>query len=123
MLTERTVGIVGSRVFEDYEFFDSIVRTKVQPDDLIVSGGARGVDSFAQRWAKEHGHSILIHYPDYSRKGSGATFARNRRIVEDSDLILAFYAKGRFQQGGTANTAKWARELNVPLEEYEEPND
>jgi hypothetical protein len=35
-------------------------------------------------------------------------------------MVIAFYQKGRFQQGGTSNTAEWARKLNVPLFEYEE---
>jgi predicted Rossmann fold nucleotide-binding protein DprA/Smf involved in DNA uptake len=62
----------------------------------------------------------MIFYPKYSLLGSGATFARNRHIVENSDLVLIFYAKGQFQQGGSANTASCARKLGVTLREYEE---
>lgn len=98
---------------------DSLIAT----DDEIVSGGAHGVDSMAQRYAKENGHTIHIYYPNYNRYGKGATFIRNRIIVEESDLVLAFYQKGRFQQGGTADTAKWARELGKELKEYEEELD
>jgi hypothetical protein len=45
---------------------------------------------------------------------------RNKLIAESSDLVLAFYQKGRFQEGGTANTIKWARELEIPYLEFEE---
>lgn len=75
----------------------------------------------AQRWAKENGRRILVIYPDYGRKGKGATFFRNREIVEESDIVIAFYSIGKFQQGGTANSAEWARKLDRELHEYEEP--
>lgn len=114
------IGVVGSREFKNYrqicDYLDKISRL----GDTIVSGGAVGVDSMAQRYAKEHGLRILIIYPDYAHYGRGATFVRNKEIVEESDEIVAFYATGRFQQGGTANTADWARKLGVKLTEFEE---
>ena len=73
----------------------------------------------AQRWAKDHGHAIHIYYPRWEN-GRSAGFVRNKRIVENSDLVLAFYSTGNFAKGGTANTAHWARELNVKLIEFEE---
>jgi predicted Rossmann fold nucleotide-binding protein DprA/Smf involved in DNA uptake len=74
----------------------------------------------AQRYAKEKGKQILIIYPSYAQFGRPATFIRNKIIVENADIVLAFYQKGRFQQGGTANTAEWARKLGVTLHEFEE---
>jgi len=116
----RRIAIVGSRTFTNYEQISHKLADILVPSDSLVSGGAVGVDSMAQRYAKESGLEITICYPDYGRYGKGATFVRNRRIVELSDLVLAFYAKGRFQQGGTANTIHWARELGVPYFEHEE---
>lgn len=81
---------------------------------------AIGVDSMAQRWAKENGKVIQIWYPNYKRYARGATFQRNEKIAENADLVLAFYRKGHFQEGGTANTATWARKLNRDLLEFEE---
>ena len=113
-------GVVGSRTFRNYkqlcDYLDSVVRR----GDSIVSGGAVGVDGMAQRYAKEHGLRILIIYPDYAHYGRGATFVRNKEIVEESDEIIAFYARGRFQEGGTKNTAEWASKLGKPLVEIEE---
>jgi predicted Rossmann fold nucleotide-binding protein DprA/Smf involved in DNA uptake len=116
----RTIAIVGSRDFVNYAQLKRVLDDIIRTDDEFVSGGAKGVDSMAQRYAKEAGHNIHIYYPKYAQHGPGATFIRNKEIVEHSELVLAFYAKGRFQQGGTANSAKWARELNIELKEYEE---
>lgn len=120
MNTIRRVAVVGSRKFANYNQLKTKLDEILELDDEIVSGGAVGVDSFAQRYCKEHGITIHIYYPDWERKGRGAGFIRNRHIVEHSDLVLAFYAKGSFQEGGTANTAMHARQLGVELKEYEE---
>lgn len=116
----KRIAIVGSREFHNYEQLKEIINKFIHEDDEIVSGGALGADSMAQRYAKEFGYNMHIYYPKYARYGKPATFIRNKIIVEHSDLVLAFYQKGRFQQGGTANTAKWARELGVELHEFEE---
>lgn len=124
MLTYKRIGVVGSREFKNYNQLEFEVRHRVGEEDWIVSGGAMGADSMAQRLAKQEGGTILIHYPKWHNdKGiyiPSAGFDRNRKIVEHSDVVMAFYQKGRFGQGGTANTAKWARELGVELVEFEE---
>lgn len=116
----RKIGVVGSRTFANYNQISNYLNRILKRGDIIVSGGAVGVDSMAQRYAKEHGHRIIICYPDYEFHGKGATFVRNKEIVEHSDFVVAFYSAGRFQQGGTSNTIEWARKLGVPFEEYEE---
>lgn len=117
----KVVAIVGSREFGNYQQLKTEALKHLTGDDEIVSGGAKGADSMAQRLAKEEGFDFHICYPKSKQHGWPASaFIRNKRIVEHADIVLAFYQKGRFQQGGTANTAKWARELNVPLFEFEE---
>ena len=119
MLTYRRIGVVGSRIFKNYAQLSRVLMGYVNPEDEIVSGGAEGADSMAQRYAKEHGHAIYIIYPHWEH-GISAGFARNKKIVEVSDLIIAFYAKGKFQKGGTSNTIMWAQKLEKPYLEIEE---
>jgi predicted Rossmann fold nucleotide-binding protein DprA/Smf involved in DNA uptake len=120
-LTYRRIGVVGSRAFKNYAQLKRVVTGYIiSDDDEIVSGGAIGADSMAQRFAKEEQYNMVIKYPQYRVYGSPATFVRNKLIVENSDVVLAFYAKGSFQQGGTANSAEWARKLGKELHEYEE---
>ena len=114
------IAVVGSRIFLNYEQLSNYLDKNLKWGDSIVSGGAIGVDSMAQRYAKDRGLRITIIYPDYGRYGKGATFIRNKEIVEESDRVVAFYATGHFQEGGTANTAGWARKLGKPIEELEE---
>lgn len=119
----KNVAVVGSREFKNYAQLSETVNDILGYDDEEVSGGAGGADSLAQRFAKEYGRTITIVYPKWEEHGiydKGAGFKRNKIIVEKSKLVLAFYAKDRFQQGGTANTAEWAKRLDVPLLEFKE---
>jgi predicted Rossmann fold nucleotide-binding protein DprA/Smf involved in DNA uptake len=119
MIVGKRVAVVGSREFKNYAQLSLVLDQYLKYEDEIVSGGALGADSFAQRYAKEKGYVIHIYYPRWEH-GKSAGFERNKRIVENSDIVIAFYAKKRFQQGGTANTAMWARKMEKPLYEYEE---
>lgn len=116
----KSVGVIGSREFKNYSQLERELDKVMGPDDEIVSGGAVGADSMAQRYAKEKGYNIKIFYPKYWRYGKPATFQRNKLIAEASSVVIAFYQKGRFQMGGTANTIEWCKKLGVPYFEYEE---
>lgn len=120
MKLHRNIGVVGSREFKQWPLLKETIDKYISEEDEIISGGASGADSMAQRYAKESGHDIQIKYPKYARYGKPATFIRNKVIAEQSDLVLAFYQKGRYQLGGTANTAEWARKLGIELIEFEE---
>jgi hypothetical protein len=88
-IKEMKVAIIGSRNFNDYEF----LRTAciLFPDiDLIISGGARGADSLAERYAKEANIPTLIFKPDWSI-GKQAGYLRNIKIIEAADIVLAFW--------------------------------
>lgn len=121
MKLNRSIAVVGSREFKAWPLLRQTIDEFIKDDeDEIISGGAVGADSMAQRYAKEFGYDIQIKYPKYARYGRGATFIRNERIVRASDLVLAFYAKNSYQKGGTANSAEWARKLGIELHEFEE---
>lgn len=123
MLTHKIIAVVGSREFKNVKQLQRVVESYVKEDDWIVSGGAVGADSMAYAWAKRHGRTIIVHFPLWYVDGhydAGGGFKRNKKIADDADIVLAFYQKGRFQQGGTANTATWARTLNKELHEFEE---
>ena len=88
------LGIVGSREFLDYSLLAGTVdnfveKTKIKVEK-IISGGAKGADSLAVRYASEHGYPMVEFKPDYGLYGRGAPLKRNTTIVENSDIVLAF---------------------------------
>mgnify|MGYP001320269151 CR=1 FL=1 len=66
---------------------------KYLPVDVteIVSGGARGVDTSAKEYALAHGLRLTEFLPEYDKFGRGAPLKRNITIIENADLVLAFW--------------------------------
>ena len=83
------VAIIGSRDFNDY---DLLVKTLEElAISLIVSGGAKGADSLAERYAIEHEIETLIFKPDYKLYNRGAPLKRNLQIIDASEFVIAFW--------------------------------
>lgn len=90
MSLAEKVAIVGSRDFPDC----NIVRRYIESlpiDTEIVSGGARGVDAWAERIAKERGMPCTVFPADWNKLGKQAGFIRNTQIVNYADRIVAFW--------------------------------
>ncbi len=57
----------------------------------IVSGGAKGIDSCARDYAASHGIKLTEFLPEYLKYGRGAPLKRNITIIQNSDIVLAFW--------------------------------
>lgn len=80
--------------------------------ELIVSGGARGVDTLAEQYAIRHGIKTLIIRPEYEKYGRSAPIRRNDTIVDSADMVLAFWdGKSR----GTMYTIDYAKQHDKPV--------
>lgn len=107
------VGVIGSRTGFSRSKVFSFLDDTIKPDDIIVSGGANGVDSFAEEYADLKGLTKLIYKPDFS-KGYDVKkyFERNKKIIETSDLIIAFWDK---TSKGTKFGIEYAKSLNKDI--------
>jgi hypothetical protein len=83
------VAVIGSRTFNDYESVKDKLDS-ISDITLIVSGGAMGADTLGERYARENGISTVIFKPDWS-KGRGAGFLRNTDIINEADIVVAFW--------------------------------
>lgn len=63
--------VVGSRTFSDYSYFsmkmDKILASKTDKTIVILSGGAGGTDSLAERYAKERNYVFLCMPADWEK--------------------------------------------------------
>lgn len=88
----KKIGIVGSRDFPESSkkyikwFIEDCAR-----NTIIISGGARGVDRWAVQYAKDYDMETIVFLLDKSLGFPKALFARNIQIVDESDLIVAFW--------------------------------
>lgn len=100
--------IVGSRSITDFDLSPYI------PSDLdtVISGGAGGVDSLAEKYADTHRISKYILRPRYDLYGRAAPLKRNKLMVDMADAVLVIW-DGRSK--GTQYTMKYAKKMNRPL--------
>lgn len=108
------VAIVGSRGYPNLNQVREFV-SKLKPGTIVVSGGADGVDKAAEVQAKACGLNVEIYYPRWDLHGKGAGFARNRLIVANSDMVVAFWDG---KSNGTKHSIGVAHELNKPVRVY-----
>ena len=79
--------IIGSRCIESFDLSDFISKDT----ELIISGGAKGVDSIAERYADENNISKLILRPKYKKYGKAAPLKRNQQMIDLADEILVIW--------------------------------
>ena len=81
------VAIVGSRGITFYQF----ERYLPESTSEILSGGAKGIDTCAREFAKEHQIPFTEFLPDYHRFGRAAPIKRNDRLIDAADMVLIFW--------------------------------
>ena len=74
-----------------------------------MSGGAKGADSLAEKYALENNIETEIFYPDWDKDGKAAGFIRNNQIIKNSNIVFAF-TNG---SNGTQNSINIAKKLNI----------
>ena len=80
--------------------------------DTIVSGGAKGADTYAKEYALKNDIPIIEFLPDYQKYGRKAPLLRNLQIVDNCDFLLAFWDG---TSRGTKFTIDYAEKRGVPL--------
>lgn len=93
--------IAGSRSFNDYDTLcyicdRSLANQKDFGNIIIVSGGARGADSLAERYAHEHGCKLKVFPAKWHLYGKGAGYRRNTEMQKyistfEQRCILCFW--------------------------------
>ena len=105
------VAVIGSRGL----LVDDL--GKYLPDDTteIISGGAKGVDASAREYALRHGLKLTEYLPEYSRYGRAAPLKCNITIIENADLVLAFWDGA---SRGTKFVIDNCEKRNIPIKIY-----
>lgn len=102
------LAVIGSR---NCPPIDIEAHLKYIPD-TIISGGARGADTYARLFAQKHNLKLIEFLPNYDTYGKGAPLVRNKLIVEACDCLIAFWdGKSR----GTKFTLDYAKQLGKPI--------
>lgn len=107
--------IAGSRTINNYNIVKSAIEKVVNSDDgwtitEIVSGGAKGIDSLGERWAKNNDIPIKRFVADWEQYGKAAGPIRNTLMAKYSDCLIAIWdGKSR----GTSHMITEAQSLDL----------
>ena len=101
--------IIGSRNIKNVDL------SLYVPDgvDLIISGGAAGVDTLAEEYADKKRISKLILRPQYALYRRGAPLKRNEIMVDICDKVLVFWDG---ISKGTKYTIDYAKAISKEIE-------
>jgi hypothetical protein len=87
------LAIVGSRnPGISYSKFEELLLAKINIGDVtqVISGGAKGIDTFAKLFAGKHRIPLMEFLPKYDLYGKYATLKRNTEIVREANVVAAF---------------------------------
>jgi hypothetical protein len=100
------VAVIGSRSFDNYDLLD-VVLSEEPNISLIISGGAKGADSLAKRFAEDnnipckvieanwsdltHEDALIKEHPDGRQYDARAGFRRNFDIINEADKVIVFW--------------------------------
>ena len=109
------VLIAGSRGINEFNF-DGLIPTEA---DLIISGGARGIDTLAEKYADKNNISKLILRPKYEKYGKSAPLIRNKEMIELADFVLVVWDGS---SRGTKYTIDYSKKLGKQIAVVTEEN-
>ena len=81
----------------------------------IISGGAKGIDSCAREYALANNIKLTEFLPEYEKYGKNAPLKRNITIIENADIVLAFWDG---ESGGTKYVIDNCGRMGVPVKVY-----
>ncbi len=107
--------VSGSRTINNYSFVKDAIIQIVKKFDIstIIHGAARGVDTLADKAARELGLGVEKYPANWSKYGRSAGMIRNREMAERADILLAIW--DGFSPG-TAGMIEIMRSLHKPFE-------
>ena len=97
--------IAGSRNIDEFDLSPYIPKETT----LIISGGAKGIDTIAEKYADEHKISKLILLPQYSLYGKSAPIKRNEMMVNIADTVIVVWDGN---SSGTKSTLQYSKMKN-----------
>lgn len=104
--------IAGSRSIRDIRALHKAIEVAELNPDVIISGGARGVDKLGEQYAKENIIPLEIYPAEWDKYGKSAGYKRNAIMAEKGDELLVLWDG---KSPGTKHMIKTMKEKNKPV--------
>lgn len=111
------VAIVGSRTFPMSEGAGHILGAvaRLKPGDTVLVRPSEGVDYMAQVFAYVRHLDVKVYHADGAR---GDVFRRDMKLVDDADIVTAFFDPEHVMEGGTGHIVETAMRKGKPVEAW-----
>lgn len=86
----RTI-IAGSRTITSYELIPQVAQYSEYPITEVVSGGATGVDSLGEKFAKDNGIDLVIFPANWNKYFKRAGYIRNQKMANYAECLIAIW--------------------------------
>lgn len=111
------IAIGGCRDFNDreyiFKFLDQYIKELRYEEIIIISGHCCGVDAIAEEYAEIKKFKTMIFPAEWDKFGRAAGPARNKKMVEASDIVIAFWDE---KSKGTKSLISLAKKMGKALE-------
>lgn len=89
--------------------------TWLNPSEIgcVVSGGANGVDTLAEQWAKRHNIEFVAFPAHWDRWGKRAGMLRNEDMCNFADILVSFWDG---KSSGTKHAIDYMKKLGRKVE-------
>ena len=106
------IAIVGGRDFNDFNLLNETISAYIKENNIIQPEFISGADSLGEKYAVENQFPITIFKPDWKTFHKAAGIIRNKTIIENSEIVFAFWNN---VSKGTKNSIDIAKKLNKKL--------
>lgn len=112
----RDFGLTPTEAEKMYAKLDQLRRAQIENEpelawSVVISGGAKGADTIAQYWARKAGLPFVLFKPYHLIDKTVSYhpryfFTRNKQIVDNSELVVAFW---NGESSGTRHAIRYAK--------------
>lgn len=118
------VIVCGPRDWTDEELVNDVLSAELSPEDVVITGGCKGVDSIAAKWAFEACARSAVYQADWKSHGKSAGPRRNQAMIDTGQAqeVIAFKYRGR-ETPGTNDMIRRAQQAGLPVQVfYDKPD-
>lgn len=111
------IVIAGSRTITDMNILlkgIQLSKYNITSEDEIISGGAKGVDTLGQIYAKRHNIKVKLFKPNWDKYGKSAGIIRNYEMAKYCDKAIVIHNGSN----GSLNMIKNLIKFNKDFFEY-----
>lgn len=107
------VLICGDRFWTDEQVIKAFI-AELPADTIVITGGARGVDTIAFLASQARGLKTMVFLADWKRYGRAAGPIRNQQMLDAASDLVAYAHDNLELSKGTRNMVSLARKAGVP---------